>query len=88
MKKKERAEIKIKTSVVTLIEFSFSEIRFKIKSFFKIIATQIMTKAQIKSAILSAIIVPRVLSNGIFSYLEIIVALATSPALGIVKLIR
>jgi hypothetical protein len=47
-----------------------------------------IVKAQIKSAILSAIIVPRVLSKGIFSYLEIIDALATSPALGIVRLIR
>ena len=88
MKKKEIAEIKIKTSVVILIEFSFSDTRFKIKSFFKIIAIQIIPKAHIKSAILSAIIVPRVLSNGMFSYLEIIVALATSPALGIVKFIR
>ena len=88
MKKKKRTKIRIKINVVILVELSLSDIRFKIKSFFKIIATQIIPKAQTKSAIRSAIMVPKVLSNGIFSYLDIIVALATSPALGTVKLIR
>ena len=43
-----------------------------------------MTIIQITSTALSATIVPSVFSKGIFSYLEIIVALAKSPALGIV----
>jgi hypothetical protein len=76
--------IKTKINEVTLIELILTKIKFSIKSFFKIIATQTIVNAQIKSAILYAIIVPKVLSKGMFSYLEIIVALATSPALGIV----
>ena len=77
-----------KTNENALIELNFSKIKFVIKSFFKKTAKHIIEKAQIKSAILSAITVPRVLSKGIFSYLEIKVALATSPALGTVKLIK
>ena len=50
----------------------------------KINPVAIIVRIQITSTALSATIVPSVLSRGIFSYFEIIVALATSPALGIV----
>ena len=80
--------LEIKNNENILIELNFSEIKFIINSFFKKTAKHMIEKAQIKSAILSAITVPRVLSKGMFSYLEIIVALATSPARGTVKLIK
>ena len=80
--------LEIKNNENILIELNFSEIKFIINSFFKKTAKHMIEKAQIKSAILSAITVPRVLSKGMFSYLEIIVALATSPARGTLKLIK
>ena len=80
--------LKTKNNENILIELSFSKIKFVINSFFKKTAKHTIVKAQIRSAILSAMTVPRVLSKGIFSYLEIIVALATSPALGTVKFIK
>ena len=42
----------------------------------------------IKSAILSATMVPNPFSKGIFSYLAMTVALETSPALGMAKLTK
>ena len=45
---------------------------------------EITINIAITSATLSATIVPIPFSNGIFSYLEIIVALEISPALGMV----
>ena len=43
---------------------------------------KIIIKIQITSTALSATMVPNVFSSGIFSYFEIIVARAKSPALG------
>ena len=80
--------LKTKNNENILMELNFSKIKFVINSFFKKTAKHTIAKAQIRSAILSAIIVPKVLSKGMFSYLEIIVALATSPALGTVKFIK
>ena len=80
--------LEIKNNEIMLMELNFSKIKFVIISFFKKIAKHTIAEAQIRSAILSAITVPRVLSKGMFSYLEIIVALATSPALGTVKFIK